>query len=41
MVEMNRTGIQIEGLRKRYGEGDTTVDAHKGVNMQVIPGEVV
>ena len=41
MVEMNRTGIQIEGLRKRYGEGDTAVDALKGVNMQVIPGEVV
>jgi len=41
VVEMNRTGIQIEGLRKRYGEGDTAVDALKGVNMQVIPGEVV
>ncbi len=41
MVEMNRTGIQIEGLRKRYGEGDTAVDALKGVDMKVIPGEVV
>ena len=38
---MNRTGIQIEGLRKRYGEGDTAVDALKGVDMKVIPGEVV
>ncbi len=35
------TGIRIEGLRKRYGEGDTAVDALKDVNMVVVPGEVV
>jgi putative ABC transport system ATP-binding protein len=29
------------GLRKRYGEGDTAVDALKEVNMTVAPGEVV
>ena len=34
-------GIIIEGMRKRYGEGDTAVDALKEVNMQVMPGEVV
>ena len=34
-------GILIEGMRKRYGEGDTAVDALKEVNMQVMPGEVV
>ena len=34
-------GIRIEGLRKRYGEGDTAVDALRGVDMQVEPGEVV
>ncbi len=34
-------GIIIEGLRKRYGSGDTAVDALKNVNMQVTPGEVV
>ena len=34
-------GIHIEGLSKRYGEGDTAVDALKGVDMQVAPGEVV
>lgn len=34
-------GIRIEGLKKRYGEGDTAVDALKGVNMRVEPGEVV
>ncbi|MCK2087062.1 ABC transporter ATP-binding protein [Thauera aromatica] len=34
-------GIRIEGLRKRYGSGDTAVDALKGVNMAVAPGEVV
>jgi putative ABC transport system ATP-binding protein len=34
-------GILIEGLRKRYGHGDTAVDALKDVNMHVAPGEVV
>ena len=34
-------GIHIEALKKRYGKGDTAVDALKGVNMQVAPGEVV
>ncbi|MFP5410853.1 MAG: ABC transporter ATP-binding protein [Gammaproteobacteria bacterium] len=36
-----RQGIRIEGLRKRYGSGDTAVDALKGVDMHVAPGEVV
>jgi putative ABC transport system ATP-binding protein len=35
------SGIIIEGLRKRYGEGDTAVDALRGVNMHVSPGEVI
>ena len=34
-------GILIEGLTKRYGKGDTAVDALKGVGMRVAPGEVV
>lgn len=34
-------GIRIEGLKKRFGSGDTAVDALKGVDMQVAPGEVV
>lgn len=34
-------GIIIEALYKRYGEGDTAVEALKGVNMEVGPGEVV
>jgi putative ABC transport system ATP-binding protein len=34
-------GIRIEGLRKRYGEGETAVDALKDVNITVAPGEVV
>ena len=38
---MNNKGIRIEGLRKRYGKGDTAVEALKGVDMQVAPGEVV
>lgn len=38
---MSGNGIRIEGLRKRYGHGDTAVDALKEVNMQVAPGEVV
>jgi len=39
--EMDGFGISIEGLSKRYGEGDTAVDALKDVNMTVAPGEVV
>ncbi len=34
-------GIIIEDLHKQYGTGDTAVEALKGVNMQVGPGEVV
>ena len=38
---MSGKGIRLEGLKKRYGEGDTAVYALKGVDMQVAPGEVV
>ncbi|MDD3576208.1 ABC transporter ATP-binding protein [Halothiobacillus sp.] len=38
---MSGHGIRIEGLKKRYGSGETAVDALKGVDMQVAPGEVV
>jgi putative ABC transport system ATP-binding protein len=38
---MSGKGIRIEGVSKRYGEGDTAVDALKQVDMQVAPGEVV
>ncbi len=38
---MSRQGIRIEGLSKRYGQGDTAVLALRDVNMQVDPGEVV
>lgn len=38
---MTGKGIFIKGLKKRYGRGDTAVDALKGVDMQVSPGEVV
>jgi len=38
---MSGKGIQIVGLRKRYGSGDTAVDALKKVDMNVAPGEVV
>ncbi len=34
-------GIIIENLYKQYGQGDTVVEALKGVNMEVGPGEVV
>lgn len=33
--------IEVTGLRKRYGAGDTAVDALKGVDMRVQPGEVI
>lgn len=35
------TAIELRGLRKRYGEGDAAVDALKGVDMKIAPGEVV
>jgi putative ABC transport system ATP-binding protein len=38
---MQTFGIKIEGLSKRYGTGNTAVDALKEVNMTVAPGEVV
>ena len=38
---MSKKGIRIEGLSKRYGEGDTAVFALRDVNMMVEPGEVV
>ena len=38
---MNIPAIEIENLTKRYGQGDTAVDALKGVNMTIWPGEVV
>lgn len=41
MAERAKQGIRIEGLRKRYGSGETAVDALKHVDMQVAPGEVV
>jgi putative ABC transport system ATP-binding protein len=34
-------GIRVHGLRKRYGSGETAVEALKSVDMQVGPGEVV
>jgi len=34
-------GIQIEGLRKVYGKGDSAVEALKNVHMSVLPGAVV
>ena len=33
--------IQLTGLKKRYGSGDAAVDALKGVDMTIWPGEVV
>ncbi len=38
---MTGKGIRIEGIKKRYGSGDTAVDALKGVDMQVTAGEVI
>ena len=38
---MSELGIRIEGLSKRYGEGQAAVDALTDINMSVAPGEVV
>ncbi len=35
------SAIRIAGLAKRYGSGDTAVDALRGVDMSVAAGEVV
>jgi len=40
-TDATANGIHIEGLRKRYGAGDTVVEALKDVNMSVAPGEVI
>ncbi len=36
-----KRGIVLEGVSKRYGSGETAVDALKLVNMEVAAGEVV
>ena len=41
MADGQGKGIRIKELRKRYGKGDTAVEALKAVDMQVAPGEVV
>ena len=38
---MDQPAIRIEGISKRYGSGDTAVDALRNVDMQVAPGEVI
>jgi len=38
---MGEPAIHIENLKKRYGEGDTAVDASEGRDMTIWPGEVV
>ena len=41
MAEMTTPAILIQNLQKRYGTGDAAVDALKGVDMHVAPGEVI
>jgi putative ABC transport system ATP-binding protein len=38
---MSEPAIHIKNLTKRYGEGETAVDALNGVDMTIWPGEVV
>lgn len=38
---MTTPAILIQNLQKRYGTGDAAVDALKGVDMHVAPGEVI
>ena len=40
-LDSSKPAILIEGITKRYGSGSTAVDALKGVDMTVYPGEVV
>ena len=39
--QMRIPAIRLSGLKKRYGTGEAAVDALKGVDMTVWPGEVV
>lgn len=39
--EIRVPAIRLSGLKKRYGTGEAAVDALKGVDMTVWPGEVV
>ncbi len=39
--QMRVPAIRLSGLKKRYGTGEAAVDALKGVDMTVWPGEVV
>lgn len=41
MTQASAPAVLVRGLTKRYGSGDTAVDALKGVDMAVYPGEVV
>ena len=38
---MDTPAIKLTSLKKRYGTGDAAVDALKGVDMTIWPGEVV
>ena len=40
-MNTNEPAILIENLTKRYGSGATAVDALKGVDMRIDPGEIV
>ena len=40
-IDPGKPAILIEGITKRYGSGSAAVDALKGVDMTVYPGEVV
>ena len=40
-ADPTQPAILIEGITKRYGSGSAAVDALKGVDMTVYPGEVV
>ncbi|HET9577734.1 MAG TPA: ABC transporter ATP-binding protein [Usitatibacter sp.] len=41
VAEAVHPAIELRGLTKRYGEGSSAVDALKGVDMTIMPGEVV
>lgn len=41
MNEMNQPAVDCRSLTKTYGEGETAVQALRGIDLQIVPGELM